>query len=212
MTTACFLIGLDPGQAVDPAAVVVVERSPVAGALSPTVYAVRHARRLPLGTPYPAVVSAVVALAGSPELSGRVELVVDHGGAGRPVVDLLRKAAPCKVVPVTITSGRAVSIARDGALRVPKRQLVQTVRLLLRGRRLRIASSLPEAASLLSELQNFRMRLTGPGRETYGARSGAHDDLVLSTSLACWWGELRGGGARVPGRAAPSTERPGTAS
>jgi hypothetical protein len=193
MTPACFLIGLDPGQAVDPAAVVVVERSPVAGAPSPTVYAVRHARRLTLGTPYPAVVSAVAALAAAPELAGRVELVVDQGGVGRAVVDLLRGAVKCPVVPVTITAGRSVSRGRDGGFRVPKSQLVRGVQSLLRSGRLQVAAWLPEAEALLRELGAFRVRITAAANETYAAHSGAHDDLVLATGLCCWWGEVRAG-------------------
>jgi len=186
MTTGNYLIGLDLGQSVDPAALVVVERQPLA-------YAVCHARRLPLGTPYPEVVQAVVALVAEPALAGRVELVVDHSGVGRPVVDMLRQAVPCPVVPVTITSGRAVTRSREGGFRVPKSQLVDAVRVLLRGHRLQVAAGLPEAEALLRELRNFRVRITAAANETYGARSGAHDDLVLAAALACWWGQLRAG-------------------
>jgi len=36
------------------------------------------------------------------------------------------------------------------------------------------------------ELEDFRATVTDSGRWTFGARSGAHDDLVLALALALW--------------------------
>lgn len=49
---------------------------------------------------------------------------------------------------------------------------------------LRIANSLPDAAVLVCELQDFRVRFTEAGNATFNAREGAHDDLVLALALA----------------------------
>ena len=49
---------------------------------------------------------------------------------------------------------------------------------------LRIAASLPDAAVLARELQDFRVRFTEAGNATFNAREGAHDDLVLALALA----------------------------
>jgi hypothetical protein len=39
-----------------------------------------------------------------------------------------------------------------------------------------------------------RSRITSHAHDIYGAwREGAHDDLVLATALACWYGERKGG-------------------
>ena len=43
------------------------------------------------------------------------------------------------------------------------------------------------------ELQEFRVRLTAKGRDTYAARSGEHDDLVIAVALAVWFGNLAQG-------------------
>jgi hypothetical protein len=78
---------------------------------------------------------------------------------------------------------------------------------LLQSRRLQIARSLPDADTLVRELENFRVKITLAANETFGAwREGQHDDLVLAASLAGWWAE-RGyyGGFEV-------TEDPGSRS
>lgn len=48
----------------------------------------------------------------------------------------------------------------------------------------RIAASLPDAAVLMRELQDFRVRYSDAGNATFSAREGAHDDLVLAHALA----------------------------
>ncbi len=52
--------------------------------------------------------------------------------------------------------------------------------------RLKIAKGLPLAGAFIGELQAFQVRLTAKGRDTYAARSGEHDDLVLAVALAVW--------------------------
>ena len=45
---------------------------------------------------------------------------------------------------------------------------------------------LPDAPALRAELEDFRAAVTDSGRWTFGARAGAHDDLVLALALAVW--------------------------
>ena len=220
-----YLIGVDLGQAQDPSAIAVLERaerptgrteryaswvaafSGRAGspyrerAQTESVYLVRHLERLPLGTPYPAVVARTAAvlraLPGPPLLAeprprrlarGRPTLVVDQTGVGRAVVDHMRQAG-LRPVPVTITAGDAASREGDG-YRVPKRELVGLLQLLVQAGRLRVAAALPEAPVLQRELLAVRVRITPAAHEAYGAwREGEHDDLVLAVALACWVGE-----------------------
>lgn len=192
-----YLIGLDLGQAHDYSALAVLERRPpqAGGQLRPqAVYAVRHLRRFPLGMPYPAVVDAVVDLLAPGRLPGCGALVVDHTGVGRAVVDLLRdRAPPIALVPVTITAGRRVTVAKDGSLRVPKKELVRCVQVLLEGRQLKLPRDLVEAEALVRELASFRVRITASAHETFGVwREGEHDDLVLAVALACWQAQRHG--------------------
>ena len=84
---------------------------------------------------------------------------------------------------VVITGGRDTT--RHGAgWSVPKGELVSKLQALLHAGELRIAASLPDAATLMRELQDFRVRFTDAGNATFNAREGAHDDLVLAVALA----------------------------
>jgi hypothetical protein len=122
---------------------------------------------------------------------------VDATGVGRAVIDLLRREKPpCRLVPVVITFGHAITWGDDGARHLPKKELVGTLQVLLQNRRLKISSRLPEAAVLKKELENFRVKITAAANETFGAgpvREGPHDDLVLALALACWEAEQPAG-------------------
>lgn len=186
-----YVVGLDLGQAQDPTALAVLERVPGATAKAPVGHRVRHLQRWPLWTPYPQLVADVRDLLARPPLPrATAALVVDATGVGAAVVDLLRAARlGVPVVPVTITSGAEAHEAFE-AWRVPKRDLVGVVQVLLQQRRLRIAQALVEAEALVTEMQAFRVEISAAGRDTYGAAAEAHDDLVLAVALACWWGEM----------------------
>lgn len=117
-------------------------------------------------------------------LPARSALVVDAGGPGRPVVDAMRTAG-LKPVAVSITSGKRTRRA-NGMVYVPKRLLVRGLVTTLENGRLKIAKGLPLADAFMDELQAFQVTLTAKGRDTYAARSGEHDDLVIAVALAVW--------------------------
>lgn len=146
-----------------------------------------HLDRLPLGTSYPGVVEHVKALMWRPPLRGRSRLVVDATGVGEPIVDMMTQAG-LQPVPITITAGYTVQRADRGGWHVPKRDLVDTLAVLFQTERLAIARELRYAQALVDELLAFEARVTAAGRDTYGAREGAHDDLVLATAIAVWYG------------------------
>lgn len=184
------IIGLDLGQAQDYTALAVVEREATPG--SAAFYSVRHLHRFPLGTPYTAIVPAVVELANAHPLSG-CPVIADQTGVGRGVVDLLRKAKGSpRIIAATITGGSKASVEEDGLYQcyhVPKKDLVTALQLLLQSRRLKVAASLPEAGTLTRELQAFRSKVNvASGNESFEAwRERDHDDLILAVALACWW-------------------------
>ena len=183
-----YLIGLDLGQASDFTALAVLQRRGPADASAKPDYALRHLRRFPLGTAYTDIVPAVAGLRMREPLR-QAPLVVDQTGVGRAVVDMLRQSAS-GVIPVTITGGKAVTRAEDGSYHVPKKELITALQVVMQGRRLQIARSLPEAATLVRELQQFRVKITASANEIFGAwRQGQHDDLVLAVALSCWWWE-----------------------
>jgi hypothetical protein len=74
--------------------------------------------------------------------------------------------------------------------KVPKKCLVSTLQVLMQGRRLTVAKSLPFSAALVEELQNFQVKVTEAANETFGALGeGYHDDLVLAIMIAAWAAE-----------------------
>jgi hypothetical protein len=192
-----YYLGLDLGQAQDYTAICIAERNETMcgnlAARSGATYQVRHLERPALGTPYPAIVARVRQLVHQPPLRGQVSVVADATGVGAAVIDLLRDAhlsAPLNAV--TITGGDTVT--QDGLnYRVPKRDLVSVLQVLLQTQRLKVAQALPDSDTLVRELLNFRVTVNAHAHDSYAAwREGVHDDLVLATALACWAGEHQG--------------------
>ena len=208
-----FFAGLDLGQAHDYTALAIAEVVAVpTGELEPIPgshvvdpdgrsrpvthektaqrYDLRYLHRFPLNTPYPDIVAAVAALLGREPLGGAdVTLALDFTGVGRPIFDLFAKARlRGTLVPVTIHGGDAAS--RDGrGWRVPKRELISATQVLLQTGRLRIAPALAEAETLVRELADYRVKISASGHDSYDAREGQHDDVVLTVALAAWTSE-----------------------
>ena len=179
-----FLVGLDLGQAADYTALVVIER--VEQQKAKPHFHVRHIQRFQLGTSYPVVVERVKSIITQKPLEGKAQLVVDATGVGAPVVDLLRQAG-LSPVAIMITGGDTVS-QEPLVLRVPKRDLVSTLQILLQEGRLKVAESLPEASILVKELLTFQVKITASAHDVYGSwREGSHDDVVLAICLAAWY-------------------------
>jgi len=176
---AQFFLGLDLGQKQDYTAIAIVERAEAAKEfdrvnLTPateTRYHLRHLERVALDTPYPQVVERVRELARSGKLAGRCAVAADATGVG---------------AAVTITGGDRAARG-DGGWRVPKRDLVVGLQVMLEAGSLRIAAELREAEAFVQELTNMRVKISASGHESFAAwREGAHDDLVLAVALACW--------------------------
>ncbi|MCE5309336.1 MAG: hypothetical protein LLG20_16975 [Acidobacteriales bacterium] len=188
-------MGLDLGQCSDYTAVAVVEPAELKGEWDPALFAwrkvvqlrVRYLERIALGTPYPDIVERIRHLTRSGELAGRCRVVADATGVGRPVIEMLQRAdLGCRVMPVVVTGGDKE--VQDGEYyRVPKRDLIAELQVLLQQGRLQIAAGLRDCETLVGEMAEMRVKITQAGNEQYGAwREGQHDDLVFAVALACW--------------------------
>ncbi len=194
-TEKSLFIGLDLGQSKDFSALAVIEClrtvSYDSGKDEITQLNCIHLQRWKLRTPYPAIVADVVRMINNldPFLypKDKTTLAIDATGVGAPVVDLFkREQIHAELRPIQIVGGANVS-EEFGMTRVPKRDLVSVVQVALQNRTLKIASQLPEAATLSRELQNFQVKITDTANDIYGAwREGTHDDLVLAVALALW--------------------------
>lgn len=193
-----IIFGLDLGQTSDYTALAGAEQTTRDDGLN--CYALRYLKRFHLGTPYtaapgaeqPGVVEFTDDLLSEP-IFADATLAIDQTGVGRPVVDRFHATGRLNILPITITSGSQATPAPSEhgyGWHVPKKLLVSTVQVLLQSRRLTIASKIPEAALLVKELQNFKVKITTAANETFEAwREGDHDDLVLAVAMACWVGE-----------------------
>jgi hypothetical protein len=207
-----FVAGLDLGQSSDYSALTILEHAgPDDRSYLPDQHwNARHLQRWELQTPYPAIVRDVLAMLSQPPLAGGdLTLALDMTGVGRPVVDLFRAVMrkptagwpgmpadtrpglAARLMPIQITGGNEVT--RDGDIwNVPKRDLAGAVQVALQSRRLKVAAGLPDTQVLMAELQNFRVKISLAGHDSYGAgsgeewRVGAHDDLVLAVAIALW--------------------------
>lgn len=148
----------------------------------------RHLERFELGTRYPAIIDRIRGLLSSGALRDkRVALLVDKTGVGASVVDSIVRAG---LSPIAVTIHGGSSVTRDEhGYRVPKRDLVSAVQVLLQNGRLKIAEGLPLAETLRSELLNFRMKIDPKtAHDSYEHwREADHDDLVLAAAMACWF-------------------------
>jgi hypothetical protein len=152
--------------------------------LPPPEYNLRHLERLPLGTNYPAQVQYVACLLRrEPLASHDTATYVDQTGVGRAVFDMFRQARLPHLYGVTITGGNEVT--HDvGGWHVAKLELVSRLQALLHSKELAVEPTLEDAPALLKELQDFRVKFSTAGNPIFGAREGAHDDIVLATALA----------------------------
>jgi hypothetical protein len=183
-----YFVGLDLGQSRDFSAICVLERHGTSK--DNYTFHCRHLERWQLRTPYTEIVADTTRMMNSPQMqSGRTRpmLAIDGTGVGAPIVDLFkRERMKARLEPILITGGSEVS-KENGTNRVPKRNLVSVVQVYLQNQRLKIASELPEADTLVRELQNFQVKITDSSNDIYGAwREGTHDDLLLAAALALW--------------------------
>jgi hypothetical protein len=206
-----FILGLDLGKARDYTSLVVVEQ---ASGPNGVTYVAKALRRAPLQTPYTEIVWKVGDFLREPFLhplhadldyAGRTVLtdgpdpimVIDASGVGSAVVDIFMNAGfPATMEALTITGGAGHSCDRWGMsnithFKVSKIELVGTVQVLLQSRRLVIPSGLELAEVLRKELLDFQVKITASANETFNAREGQHDDLVLALAMAVWRGEYR---------------------
>lgn len=189
-----FYVGLDLGQTNDYTAICIAEdvsdASEAPGGLKLNV---RHLERF-RDVLYPDVADRVEDLLAREPLTDRAELAIDATGVGLAVTDIFTKRGR-RFKAVKIHGGDAETHG-GGVYRVPKRNLISALQVLLQNGSLRISSGLELAETLRKELLNFRVKVNvATAHDSYEAwREGDHDDLVLAAALAAWGASKRRGG------------------
>lgn len=202
-----FHIGIDLARESDYSAASVIEKKTlIDGRNRPilTEYNVIMLKRWLRKTPYPAIVNDIANRLNAEPFTRfqdnrrghtnsyqmPVFLAVDRTGIGTAVLDLIKEnnfiENRCELRPIHISGGFRQHEHRDFNS-IPKSDLIQNLVVAFQQKEnLKIAATLPEAANLVIELENFEMSATRLGNDVFGARSGKHDDLVLSLALALW--------------------------
>jgi hypothetical protein len=149
---------------------------------SPFAYRVGHLERLPLRTPYTAVLGRLFAIKN--RLPRSAQLIIDVTGIGKGLFDMAVEAN-LDPIGVVIHSGFEVHQRPfDNVVTIPKMRLVSELDKRLQLNDLFVHESLKDWPALRRELLNFRPEITRGGAETWNARSGEHDDLVIALGLA----------------------------
>ena len=193
-----YFVGLDFGKLQDYSAVSIVEQR-----LAPSGtahYFVKHIRRFPLILRYIEVAKALKKmdqqLQGYAAAKGKeavITWICDCTGVGEGVADILEKVMPeSDIVKCYITGGISPTIDFEmREVRLPKSQLISTLVALFDSKRINLTKRSKEIDDMLDELANFEIHVSEEtGRDSYGAKSGTHDDLLVSLALACWAAEL----------------------
>lgn len=189
---ADHVLGLDLGQAQDYSALTALERRWVSPPGKPDEeemhLTVKLLKRWELKTSYTQIVEDVRARLKKPPLDNPL-LAVDQTGVGAAVVDMFKSAElPAILRPVLITGGHETSCV-DGIWHVPKKELVSSLQVMLQSQRLKIAD-VKDRDILVRELENFRIKVSVAGNESYEAhRERDHDDMVLAVAMATWLAE-----------------------
>ncbi|WP_201312888.1 hypothetical protein [Dyella sp. EPa41] len=196
-------VGVDLGQSKDPTSIAVIEKiAPEIGAHVFTArvpearealrnerpsYILRLLEQAPLGEPYPAQAQRVNRILARQQIAEHdPDVWIDYTGVGRAVYDIFRDHRVPRIKPVTIIFNGQEGPNGNGGHSVPKINLVSRLQALMHTGKLSMPESLPLAKTFRRELLDFRVGYSAVGNATFGAREGAHDDLILAAALAVY--------------------------
>lgn len=196
-------VGVDLGQSKDPTSIAVVEQRRRVIAphtpfqyvkaleevlrTEPVTYVIRSLEQAPLGESYPMQAQRLKRILARESIAEHnPDVWVDYTGVGRAVFDIFRQERVPNIKATTITFGGQAGPNGHGGHSVPKIDLVSKLQALMHTGRLSMPSNLPLGRAFRNELLDFRVSYSNIGNATFGAREGAHDDLILAVALAVY--------------------------
>jgi hypothetical protein len=94
---------------------------------------------------------------------------------------------------VYLTGGINAAIDYDNRqIKLPKSQMVSVLLSCFDSDRIFISKRSRELEAVKQELQNFEIKISDEGRESFNAKIGSHDDLLCALGIAAWCGEQAG--------------------
>lgn len=154
-------------------------------------YALRGLHRFDLGTDYDEVTDEVAKQYNNVELMGEVTVLVDAGGVGLAVMDMLQaKGVP--TIGIMLKGGGEASWT-ESIYHVSKEEVVLALVVAFQTGRIEIVKELedsPEGKQLKRELEGFELKKpTRTGHRAMEAgKEETHDDVVMMLAQAVWFG------------------------
>ena len=115
-------------------------------------------------------------------------LVVDYGGPGRPVVDLLEEHE-LNLIALTTTGGLEANWRNGNRITVPKRELITSLEVVFQSQKLSIHKDIMHLKDLEKEILNFEGKPKANNSVKFEAAYKHHDDIIMSLSMAIWYAE-----------------------
>ena len=169
-------------------------------------YIVRFIKRLPLNTSYPDVAIYIADMLDNELFVNRnIRILLDVTGVGRPVYNSLEREISLRrnnttyhlqmtvggptwktgkhtlhLKPISFTYGETYNRSK-GTL--GKAFLVSRLQSILQEKRIH-GPDTPEMKATLDELRVYQIKVSDEGKEQFGAKIGAHDDLAVAMALS----------------------------
>ncbi len=192
MKSGQHIVSLSLGGVAEPSAVVVIDPRTKFGRRekqdrkrdSENHFDVTHIERFPVGRPIPAIVARVSELVSDERLAKNCHLLLDITSTSAAP---LRVFEGCGLYPTAIELTNTGSEEYSGGVRrVPLRDVIGGAQVVLQTSRLKAASALKLASTLVGDLQSFDPKTVARGLDLRGGRN---SDLVLALAMALWWGD-----------------------
>ena len=193
MDAGQHIVSLSLGNAAEPSAVAVIdprtefERRDVrsGGRDWENYFDVIHLERFAAGRPIPTVVDRMSEIMSGERLTKNCHLLLDITSTGAAPIRVFesRGLYPAKEIDLANTGTDKSS---GGVQQVPVRDVIGAAQVVLQTNRLKVASALDLASTLVGDLQSFDPKPVARGLDLRGGRN---SDLVLALAVALWWGD-----------------------
>jgi hypothetical protein len=120
-----------------------------------------------------------------------ITYLVDASGTGSAAVELIEHELPdAQIFKCFLTGGLRETINySEKDAKIPKWQLVGNLVSLFDAGAITFPKNARYIDAMLDELQAYALHVNDTGSESFGAKTGAHDDLICAVGLATYWGQ-----------------------
>ncbi len=180
MEVGHHIVSLSLGTVAEPSALAVVKPRPE----RETHFDVVWLERFPAGRPIPAMVNRVMEIIEDTRKVRDYTLLLDISSVGRAPLRVF-EARGIFAGAIDLTNAESESYT-NGVRRVPLRDVIGAAQVVLQTARLKVASGLDLAETLVADLIGFDPK---PVARDMDLRGGRNADLVLALAVAVWWGD-----------------------